>query len=307
MTTLSSKDWPQILGRGVLSALLFFGFSMGHPLWIMGAIFHQVPLFSVGLQYGVRNLLFSAFLSLSCVLVLNGITHALVYGLFFVGPCFLITFQALRHHTSAKNKVRWYPSGRIVAYLTAYIVGLTVLLSSALLLGDNLQVLQQALSKGLAQYNKNVEALYQPFIAQLVLILPAFFASFLFILTLINAIFAQNILEKFKCNIRPTPTMGEFELPWWPWWSIAGLGVLAFFGKGGIELISLNVLGALLNAFLMEGLAIIHIYATKYEQRNLFLWIFYTLMVVFGWLALPVLIVGIFEPWLNLKERFGKI
>ncbi len=307
MTTLSSKDWHQVLGRGVLSALLFCGFSMGHPLWIIGAIFHQVPLFSVGLQYGIRSLSISALLSFTCILALNGIMHALVYGLFFIGPCFLVTFQALRYRKNAKNDVQWYPSGRIVAHLTAYILGLTVLLSSALLSGDNLQVLQQALSQGLGQFNKNVEALYRPFIAQLVLILPAFFASFLFVLTLINAILAQNILEKSKYNIRSAPSMSELELPWWPWWVLAVIGVLAFFGKGAIGLISLNVFGVLLNAFLMEGLAIIHIYATKYEQRNLFLWIFYTLMVVFGWLALPVLIVGIFEPWLNLKERFGKI
>jgi len=101
--------------------------------------------------------------------------------------------------------------------------------------------------------------------------------------------------------------MIHFELPWWPWWALAVIGIFAFFGSGQVGTISINMLWALLNAFMLEGLAIIHSYSTKYEQRNLFLWIFYTLMVVFGWLALPVLIVGIFEPWLNLKERLCKI
>lgn len=307
MTTLSSKDWHQILARGVLTALLFQGFLTGNPLWVIAAIFHQFPLFSIGLQYGLRPFLIGSAVSLCCITLLSGVKPALLQGLFFLVPCLLVIFLALRHRQVSNNQVEWYPIGRVVACLTAYTLGLAAFLSITLLTNDNLQMLQQTFLEGLGKFNPNMEALYRPFIVELVMILPAFFASFLFLFTLINAVFAQSVLQRFSCNLRPTPSMIHFELPWWPWWALAVIGILAFFGSGSVGTISINMLWALLNAFMLEGLAIIHSYSTKYEQRNLFLWIFYTLMVVFGWLALPVLIVGIFEPWLNLKERLCKI
>src|SRR5690606_28545424 len=165
------------------------------------------------------------------------------------------------------KQVEWYPIGRIAASLTAYILGLTALLSLTLLTSDNLQVLQQALLEGLGKFNPDLEALYRPFIAQLVMILPAFFSCFLFLFTVINAVLAQNILERFSYNLRPTPSMSGFELPWWPWWALAGIGLLAFFGSNSIGMTSINMLWALLNAFMLEGLAVIHSYSTKYEQR----------------------------------------
>ncbi|AIL12754.1 hypothetical protein IM40_03195 [Candidatus Paracaedimonas acanthamoebae] len=307
MTTLSSKDWHQILARGVLTALLFQGFLTNNPLWIVTAIFHQFPLFSVGLQYGVRPLLISSGLSFCCITLLSGVKPALLQSLCFLTPCLLVTSLALHYRQASNKQVKWYPIGRLVASLTAYILGLTAFLTVTLLTNENLQSLQQTLLEGIGKFNHNLEALYRPFIAQLVMILPAFFASFLFLFTLINGILAQSTLQKFSCNLRPTPSMSRFELPWWPWWALAGIGIFAFFGNGTVGMVSINMLWVLLNAFMLEGLAIIHSYSTKYEQRNLFLWIFYTLMVVFGWLALPVLILGIFEPWLNLKERLCKI
>lgn len=307
MTTLSSKDWHQILGRGGLSALLFQGFLTGHPLWVIAAIFHQFPLFSIGLQYGVRPLLISSAVSLCGITLLSGVSPALLQGLFFLIPCLLVTSLALRHRQGSHHQVEWYPMGRLVASLISYILGLSAFLSVTLLANDNLQMLQQSLLEGIGKVNPSLEALYRPVIGHLVMLLPAFLASFLFLFTVLNAILAQSTLQKFSSHLRPPPSMIGFELPWWPWWALAVIGILAFFGSGAVGTVSINMLWALLNAFMLEGLAIIHSYSTKYEQRNLFLWIFYTLMVVFGWLALPVLILGIFEPWLNLKERLCKI
>lgn len=307
MTTLSSKDGSQILARGVLTALLFLGFLTGNPVWIVGAIFHQIPLFSIGLQYGVRPLLLSSVLSFCCVAVFGGIKPALFYSLFSLIPCFLVTFLALQQRQRSHNQIEWYPLGRIVAGLMAYFLISTAFLSIMLLANENYQTLQHTFLEEIGKFNPAMEALYRPFIAQIVILLPALFTSFLFIFTIINVISAQSILQKFSSHLRPIPSMIHFELPWWPWWALAGVGILAFFSDGILGMVSINLLWVLLNVFIVEGLAIIHSYSTKYEQRNLFLWIFYTLMVVFGWLLLPVLIVGIFEPWLNLKERFCKI
>ena len=308
MTTLSSKDWHQVLARGVLTALLFQGFITGNPLWVAAALFHQIPLFSVGLQYGLRPFLISSVITSCCIALLGGVKSALFQSLFFLGPCLVLISLALRHRQTSNKEIEWYPTGRLVAYLIAYILGLTAFLTITLFVNGNLQTLQQTLLEGLGKLNPELETLYRPFIAQLVMLLPALFASFLFLFTVINGILAQNILQKLSGNLRPAPSMIRFELPWWPWWTFAGIGILAFFGRGITSQVSINMVVVLLNAFILEGLAIVHSYSTKYKQRNLFLWIFYTLMVVFGWLALlPVLIVGIFEPWLNLKERLCKI
>lgn len=308
MTTLSSKDWHQILARGVLTALLFQGFITGNPLWVAAALFHQIPLFSVGLQYGLQSLLISSVIASGCIALFGGMKSVLFQGLFFLGPCLLATSLALRQRQTSNKEIEWYPTGRLVAYLIAYILGLTAFLTIILFVNGDLQTLQQTLLEGLGKLNPELEVLYRPFIAQLVMLLPALSGSFLFLFTVINGILAQNMVQKFSGNLRPTPSMTRFELPWWPWWTLACIGILAFFGRGLTSQVSINMVVVLLNAFVLEGLAIVHSYSTKYKQRNLFLWIFYTLMVVFGWLALlPVLIVGIFEPWLNLKERLCKI
>ena len=94
-------------------------------------------------------------------------------------------------------------------------------------------------------------------------------------------------------------------LPTWPTFALglACLGGIA--GEGLLEYIARNLAIVFAVPFLLQGLAVIHSMAARLRARRVLLVGFYLMVAFTGWLALPVVGLGLAEPYIRLRERFG--
>ena len=66
---------------------------------------------------------------------------------------------------------------------------------------------------------------------------------------------------------------------------------------------ALGLAGALLFAYVLQGLAVIHVYSRGASFRAVLLAAVYLGILLLGWVALVVAILGLAEPLLGLRQR----
>ena len=81
--------------------------------------------------------------------------------------------------------------------------------------------------------------------------------------------------------------------------------LLASFLPGLAGLLATGLAGALLFAYVLQGLAVIHVYSRGVSLRPLLLAAVYISILLLGWVAIIVAIVGLAEPLINLRHRPG--
>jgi len=135
-------------------------------------------------------------------------------------------------------------------------------------------------------------------------VIPAAAAAAWSLLTLANMAFAQRLLAGFGHNLRPSPDYDAMELPRPLLWVFLGAFVLSFI-PGEMAYFMGALVIALFVPYFLLGLAVIHAISRAWKARIAVLGLFYFLLLIFGWLALPVGILGMMDPWLTLRARFG--
>src|SRR4029079_15724562 len=132
--------------------------------------------------------------------------------------------------------------------------------------------------------------------------LPAAFAIVWLTITLFNLWMAGLIVDASGRALRPWPDLHALELQ-------NGLvlifaaALLASFIPGLPGLVATGLGGALLFAYVLQGLAVIHVYSRGVPLRALLLAAVYLGILLLGWVALVVAILGLAEPLLGLRQR----
>ena len=135
--------------------------------------------------------------------------------------------------------------------------------------------------------------------------LPAAIAVVWLVITLFNLWIAGLIVDASGRALRPWPDLNAFELP-------NGLVVVfavalaASFLPGLAGLIATGLAGALLLAYVLQGLAVIHVYSRGTPMRGLLLATVYLGILLLGWVALLVAILGLAEPLFSIRERANR-
>ena len=84
---------------------------------------------------------------------------------------------------------------------------------------------------------------------------------------------------------------------------IFAAALLASFIPGLPGLVATGLAGALLFAYVLQGLAVIHVYSRGVPLRALLLTAVYLGILLLGWVAVAVAIIGLGEPLFRLRER----
>jgi hypothetical protein len=84
---------------------------------------------------------------------------------------------------------------------------------------------------------------------------------------------------------------------------VFAVALAASFLPGLPGLLATGLAGALLFAYVLQGLAVIHVYSRGVPLRGLMLATVYLGILLLGWVALVVAIVGLAEPLLGLRRR----
>jgi hypothetical protein len=132
--------------------------------------------------------------------------------------------------------------------------------------------------------------------------LPAAFAVIWLTITLFNLWMAALIVDASGRALRPWPDLQGFELPNVLVPIFAG-ALAASFLPGLPGLLATGLAGALLFAYVLQGLAVIHVYSRGVPFRSILLAAVYLGILLLGWIALVVAILGLAEPLLGLRRR----
>ena len=302
-----SKDSLKYGAGGAIATLLLFlyGGKLG-PFSYLAHFFQTLPLFFLGLGWGVSAQVFSVALIVFMSSFLLPPFYVAYVSVMALGPALLVTFFALSARQSASGKTLfWCPPGRVLSALSVY--GLCIL--GILHFGHFIPSEENLLALLKAQLDFAPSSwlhLYAPYLNMLVRLFPSLVVGEIFLLTLLNALIAQLILVKVRRNLRPTPVMADIQLLWWSWPVFAGLGVMAFLISGPDKWLFLNGLVVLSLAFLWEGLGIVHGISQKFPHGKRIVLFFYGIMLLWSVFIVSVVLLGIFNPWIKLQDRFAR-
>jgi hypothetical protein len=302
------------LGSGLVSALLFFSAARGGPtLGTLLLLLTPLPSLLGGLAWGWLPAATGAAAGAIAMAGLASPMFAVGYFLALGAPSVLMAYLAyLSRPAPHDDSVReWYPAGRLVAALSLYGGALPVLIMP--LIGGSYTALRgtaveffQRFSKGGAP-ELGIRPLSEPQIEALadfvIAAMPAAIAVYWLAIMTPNLYLAGRIARASGRLGRDWPDLPAlaystgFSL-------LLGLAVVAAFVPGVVGVAGSSFTGALLFAYLLAGLALVHFIAR--HRARWVLWIVYAALILFvPYGALLVTIAGLLDPVFKLKQRFG--
>lgn len=302
-------------GSGLVSAALFASAATATAL--AGVLFYlaPLPLCLAGLGWGGMAALFSALTGTVVIAASLGPGTAAVFALSIAAPTALLTHLALLSrpaatpHGQVVGALEWYPPGRIVgwaALIAGLLAGILVLMigyDQEAYRESIRQILEHSTLKELDRdgtlFTKEAIASLSSVLARA---LPAAFAVIWLTITLFNLWMAALIVDASGRALRPWPDLHGFELPN-AFVPIFAGALAASFLPGLPGLLATGLAGALLFAYVLQGLAVIHVYSRGVPFRAILLAAVYLGILLLGWVALVVAILGLAEPLLGLRRR----
>jgi hypothetical protein len=302
-------------GAGLISAALFASAATATAL--AGILFYLAPLpiCLAGLGWGGMAGLISALTGTAMIGVSLGPGTAAIFALAVAAPTALLSYLALLSRPAAAPQgadhgaLEWYPPGRIVGW-AALIAGLLAA-GLALILGFDQESYRESIRQllshsALKELDRDGTLLTEENIARLSVVLaralPAAFAIVWLTVTLFNLWMAGLIVDASGRALRPWPDLHSLELPN-ALVLVFAIALAASFLPGLPGLLATGLAGALLFAYVLQGLAVIHVYSQSVPLRGLMLTTVYIGILLLGWVAILVAIVGLAEPLLGLRQR----
>lgn len=293
-------------GAGVLSAVLHATLLTGSLGAILFAYLAQLPLFLIGLWAGVAGATLAGAVAVATLALAGGFTFAAAYFLINALPAGIMTWLAQLNRPTADGGVEWFPAGALVTALVglgaAAFLGFFALMTGEP--GGAEGALRQALVEGfrlLAGPGTDAETLTGAATA-MARVFPGIVTASWLAMVLVNAVLAQGVLARFRRNFRPSPAMAEIDLPPWLRGALA-IALLGAFMPGNAGFLGTNLALILAVAYVLAGLGVIHALLRRSPHRAALLGATYAFLFVFGWPVVVAALLGLAEPWLNLRRR----
>ena len=303
------------VGSGLVSAALFASAATATAL--AGVLFYlaPLPLCLAGLGWGGMAVLLSALTGTVVIAAALGPATAAVFAISIAAPAALLTHLALLSRPAITPQgqqvapLEWYPPGRLVgwaALMAGLLAGILVLF-----LGYDQESYRDSIREilnhsALKELDRDGTLFTDENIANLSAVLaralPAVFAVVWLTLTLFNLWMAGLIVDASGRARRPWPDLHALELPNAFLLVFAG-ALAASFLPGLPGLLATGLAGALLFAYVLQGLAVVHVYSRGVPLRSLLLATVYLGILLLGWVAIIVAIIGLAEPLLGLRQR----
>jgi hypothetical protein len=302
-------------GAGLVSAALFASAATATSL--AGILFYLAPLpiCLAGLGWGW---IAAAVAALAGMAVAGGVL-GLAPGGIFAGAvampmavlCYLalLSRPAVAPQGQASAGLEWYPAGRLVGW--AAVIAGALAAALVLTLGydadsyrDSIKDLLQ--NSALKELDRDGTLINESTIGGLSSVLartlPAAFAIVWQSIALFNLWLAGVIVEASGRALRPWPALDAIELPN-AFFLAFTASLLASFLPGLAGLLATGFAGALLFAYVLQGLAVLHAFSRGMPFRGLLLSAIYIGILLLGWVAVAVAILGLAEPMLRLRDR----
>lgn len=311
------------IGSGLVAAVLFASLANNSALAVALFYLTPLPVLLAGMGWGLGAALLSMLTASLLLVLVQTLPTAIAFALYIGLPGLTLTYLFLLHRDgsgearpqetspSGQTGIEWYPLGRIIAWASVMAGGL-VSLGLVFLGGDSetyrhavrsmfdddaLRQLQTMLGPefGRVQLDEFIERFTR-------YVLPVFAAAFWLFVMIGNLWLAAKSAAISGLLERPVAGFTRIEYP--------PLLVVAFFAavvlslaSGLIGLFGTAFLGAFAGAFLLLGLAVLHVLLARSRMKPLVLFGLYVGLFVTPWIAPIVIAFGLVEPFLQLRQR----
>jgi hypothetical protein len=307
-----------LLAAGLTSAVLHLSVTTGPAgLFVLGYL-ASLPLFVAGLSLGATAALMSGLVGAAAVALVVGLVAGLLYLIVYALPVAFLTRQTLLNRADAEGRTEWYPSGRLLMWLTggaaAAIVaafGVGAVTSEGGLLGALERALQPVYDHLVAAGTLTVpqgadrQAL-QDFFRVTISIVPGVVAFFWALALLGNGALAQRILTARDRAIRPAESFGLTLLPRWSAVAFAIVCSVTGLLSMPYNLIAGNLALAACLPFLVTGFGVVHAIARMTRFPTILIVGFWLLSAATFWPLMLVVILGVFDVFQEVRLRLQR-
>jgi len=295
-------------GSGVVSAALFASAATSTAIAAILFYLAPLPLGLAGLGWGASAAAIAGLLGALLIAMVLGPDPAGAFALTAGMPVALLTYLALLSRPIAVQAdgtqagIEFYPPGRLLGW-AAILAGLLAA-SMILYLGPDAEAYKASIGELVEKSAlKQVDPEGKIFNAELIArALPAAFAIIWLSVTLFNFWLAGLIVNASGHAMRPWPRLDMLDLPN-VFFIVFTVALIGSFLPGPLGLMATGLSGALLYAYVLQGLAVLHAYTRGFAYRSLLLGGVYLGIVLIGWVAIAIAILGLSEPMLRLRQR----
>lgn len=303
------------IAAGCASALMFASISSGALIALLLFYLAPLPLMLAAIGWGPISA------------ALGGVAAGLALGLIFSLP-YLVAFllaialpawwlgylvllgrsvpaPAAANGATAPQTVEWYPVGRILLWIAGFA---TLTTTGALLtLGTDSDAITTGLRHGLGRIMQVSPAGPDAalVIDALATVAPAAAAIITTMTLTLNLWLAAYVASASGRLRRSWPVLRDVAMP--PMTLVVLSVVLALcFTAGMVALVAQIAAAALLLGYALTGFAVLHTVTRDMKSRGLLLSMAYALVLVFGWPAIVMVVLGLADAFFGIRQRYAQ-
>jgi hypothetical protein len=304
------------IAAGVASALVFASIASGSALSIPLFYLAPLPILIAAMGWShVAGLIAAGLAALGLGIAFG----SMLFVVFLVGvglPAWWLGYLALLARpvtNGASGHLEWYPIGRLVIW--AALLGSLVVMAVMLRFGFDAESIQSGLRRAL-------ETLFQvragpdgnapartveigDFIAWLTVWIPRIAAIPTILASLLNLWLAARVVNASGRLKRPWPDLSAITFPSWVPLLLAAV-IAGTFAPGLVGLVCWVLTASLLTAYTLLGFAVLHAATRALSGRVFILGGSYLSVMLLGWPALAVAIIGLLDAALDIRGRIAR-
>ncbi|WP_293867646.1 DUF2232 domain-containing protein [uncultured Alsobacter sp.] len=303
-------------GAGFVSALLFAVITTANPLAILLYLVAPLPILLAALGWNHRAGLAAAATGSGILALAFAPAVGLVFAASVALPAWWFAYLCLLARNNPDGSVEWYPLGRLLVWIVSLSAALTLV--GAIMIGGDYANFVKAFERAvllIEQINPNtfegvsgdartrqVEDLARLFAT----IAPPISAALSVGTSVLLAWTAARIVKASGRLPRPWPAIPDTALPGWALAAFGGAAAGALVLSGYPGLFFRSVAAALLMAYCLQGLAVIHVVTRNLAGRGGILTAAYLVFFIMpGWPAVLFALVGMSDAIFGWRARRG--
>lgn len=305
------------IAAGAASALMFASIISGALISLVLFNLAPLPLMVAAIGWGPLTAAIGGIAATSVFGLLFGMKFAFAFATTAALPAWWLGHLAMLGRPAASpapgangatppaDTIEWYPSGRILLWIAA--IAALLAFVSLLSIGPDPEAIAAAMKRAFARMVRMFAlrgiAIDDGVIEAMAAIAPAGFPTGPMFVLAVNLWLAGKIAVTSGRFNRSWPDLKSTALP--PMTLVALCVAIAFCFTGGLlALFAKVVAGALLTAYALTGLAVLHTLTLASSNRAVWLVLSYAVTIVLMWPLLVMAALGLADALFGFRERF---
>ena len=303
---------------GAASAVMFASIVSGALISLALFYFAPLPLMVAAIGWGPFSASLGGIAAAIGVGLILDFHHLVAFAAMVAVPAWWLGHLALLgrpaaahgasvDHDTAPPEIEWYPLGRILLWIAAFAVLITI--GQLLTLGTDADAITGAMRRGLLRIfalaypegTGDIESL----IDALIVLGPGLATMVTMVTLTVNLWLAAKVTATSGRLHRPWPNLKSVALPTVTLAAL-GIAIVSCFAGGLVTIFARIVTTALMMAYALTGFAVLHTVTLALKSRAFWLVSTYVIAATFGWpvIFIAMLVLGLADAVFGLRERF---